>query len=52
MKVIKDINHICHYHVNDMIFKYIRHLSIYKSKIDLNHKLYLKFKNKLTYNSL
>ena len=38
--------------IYDMIFKYIRHLSIYESKIDLNHKLYLKFKNKLTYNSL
>jgi len=36
----------------NMIFKYIRHVSIYKSKIDLNNKLYLKFKNKLTYNSL
>ena len=36
----------------NMIFKYIRHLSIYESKVDLNHKLYLKFKNKLTYNSL
>ncbi|MDG1681994.1 MAG: DUF3822 family protein, partial [Flavobacteriaceae bacterium] len=36
----------------NMIFKYIRHLSIYESKVDSNHKLYLKFKNKLTYNSL
>ena len=36
----------------EMIFKYIRHVSIYKSKVDLNHKFYSQFKNKLTYNSL
>jgi hypothetical protein len=36
----------------NMIFKYIRHVSIYESKLDLSHKFYLKFKNKLTYNSL
>ena len=35
-----------------MIFKYIRHVSVYKSKVDLNHKFYLNFKNKLTYNLL
>ena len=26
-----------------MIFKYIRHVSIYKSKVDLNHKFYSEF---------
>ena len=36
----------------NMIFKYIRNVSIYESKIDLNHKFYLNFKHKLTYNSL
>ena len=35
-----------------MIFKYIRHVSVYKSKVDLNHKFFLNFINKLTYNSL
>ena len=35
-----------------MIFKYIRHVSVYKSNVDLNHIFYLNFKNKLTYNSL
>jgi hypothetical protein len=35
-----------------MIFKYIRHVSVYKSKVDLNDKFYSQFKNKLTYNSL
>ena len=35
-----------------MIFKYIRNVSVYKSEIGLNHKFYLNFKHKLTYNSL